>query len=605
MKKSYIKTATLLLLFFLLGLFFVYRYYEKVQQEEHILEKMLLQKEIDTLTTILDKAIKAKQKATNAIALSLVFDSKIPQKILKRDIPANYTDKLIENLRSYTLYKNIWIQLYNKDAEVLFRSWVDDTIMIESSHKDALKYLNKAPLVSFFDVGSYDLTINSAVALYNEDREFIGAVEVMSHFNSISKKMQKYGVDSLVIVDKIYKSKIKHPFTNLFLGDYYIANLDAKQRWIEYLLHHDITKILEYSSTILDSYLFISIPLKNIEGGTIAHYVMIKDIAAIQNQTKQTLLDTYTTVLLLFMFATIFSIAGFAYYIKNVQKNYYKSIIDNSPNIVIISDGKQTIEVNKTFLRYFGFKSIDEYMKKASKSCLNDYFINEEGYLQTKMDGKHWFEYVLEHANKSHKAKMKIGKKIYYFLISVAKVESSQELYNVIMSDITKEEEYRLELERSSVTDFLTGIKNRKYFALKLQEEIAIAQRYGRPFSLILLDIDHFKQVNDKYGHDIGDEVLKEYANLIEKNLRELDILCRTGGEEFAIILPETTLKDAVQVAKKLNRVVREHKKIVPITISLGVVEYQKGESQEDIYKRADTALYKAKNSGRDRVVIG
>ena len=100
--------------------------------------------------------------------------------------------------------------------------------------------------------------------------------------------------------------------------------------------------------------------------------------------------------------------------------------------------------------------------------------------------------------------------------------------------------------------------------------------------------------------------MLVEFASLIRKHIRDSDYFCRIGGEEFAVILPETTLNDAVRVAKKINKIVRENPNAtVPITVSLGVVEYIKGESEADIYKRADNALYKAKTSGRDRVVIG
>ncbi len=122
---------------------------------------------------------------------------------------------------------------------------------------------------------------------------------------------------------------------------------------------------------------------------------------------------------------------------------------------------------------------------------------------------------------------------------------------------------------------------------------------------LNFIDIDHFKRINDKYGHDVSDKVLVEYSKLIQEHIREPDILCRAGGEEFVVILPETTLNDAVRVARKINKIVKQHKKVVEITVSLGVVEYIKGESEKDIYKRADNALYRAKANGRDKVVIG
>ncbi len=294
----------------------------------------------------------------------------------------------------------------------------------------------------------------------------------------------------------------------------------------------------------------------------------------------------------------------YEYFYNEHLKRFYKSVIDSSPTIIIISDGTKIIDVNKAFLEYFGFDSLQTF-QKSNAVCLDDYFTQAKGYLQVVDNGIHWFEYVLNHPQKQHIARLKIGEKVYYFLVTVAKIQTKEGLYSVVLSDITKEEEYKIKLRHSSVSDFLTGVYNRRYFNDKLKEMISLAERYNRTFSLVMLDIDHFKKINDKYGHDFGDKVLREFVGVIRKNIRDIDVFCRTGGEEFTIILPETALKDAVRVAKKLNEIVRNHKGIVSYTISLGVVEYIKGESDQDIYRRADTAMYRAKTSGRDRVVIG
>jgi diguanylate cyclase (GGDEF)-like protein len=114
-----------------------------------------------------------------------------------------------------------------------------------------------------------------------------------------------------------------------------------------------------------------------------------------------------------------------------------------------------------------------------------------------------------------------------------------------------------------------------------------------------------FKAVNDKYGHDVGDNVLKEYTKIISSLLRSSDIFCRIGGEEFVIILPHTNIENAKSIAQKLRITVESSKVIIPITISFGVVEYKKGENLDSIFKRVDNALYKAKKSGRNRVEVG
>ena len=119
-----------------------------------------------------------------------------------------------------------------------------------------------------------------------------------------------------------------------------------------------------------------------------------------------------------------------------------------------------------------------------------------------------------------------------------------------------------------------------------------------------MFDIDHFKEVNDKYGHDVGDEILILYSKLISSLIRKEDKLCRVGGEEFIIILPYLRLENATTLAEKLRKTVEQSKEIVPITISFGVAQYIQGETKEQLYKRLDDALYTAKEEGRNRVVV-
>ena len=138
-----------------------------------------------------------------------------------------------------------------------------------------------------------------------------------------------------------------------------------------------------------------------------------------------------------------------------------------------------------------------------------------------------------------------------------------------------------------------------------MKDETNHAKRYKHPLSVVMFDIDFFKQVNDKYGHSVGDEVLIEYTKLINSLLREGDVFSRIGGEEFMIILPYATRDDAQKISEKFRLAVESFKKIVPITMSFGVVEYVKGEDIEHVFQRVDGALYKAKHSGRNRVVIG
>ncbi len=165
---------------------------------------------------------------------------------------------------------------------------------------------------------------------------------------------------------------------------------------------------------------------------------------------------------------------------------------------------------------------------------------------------------------------------------------------------------YRLqeELKRMAITDDLTGVFNRRKLEEVMNLEMDRANRTGQDLSVLMVDIDHFKAVNDTHGHQAGDDVLIEITKLSKNSLRESDYVIRYGGEEFLVCMPETSLEEAAQIAERLRRVVAEHTfdTVGHITISIGVSGYDKGESQETFIKRADQKLYDAKQSGRNRV---
>ena len=153
--------------------------------------------------------------------------------------------------------------------------------------------------------------------------------------------------------------------------------------------------------------------------------------------------------------------------------------------------------------------------------------------------------------------------------------------------------------------DSLTNIFNRRIIDEFISKETIKSKRYNNSLALIMIDIDHFKEVNDKYGHQVGDEVILSLVDIISKNIRESDIFGRWGGEEFIILLPETNLNQATIVAQNIRKKVQEYRfdKVGQKTISLGVSEFNSNDDSTVFIKRVDDALYKAKATGRNRVV--
>ncbi|WP_231701710.1 GGDEF domain-containing protein [Halopseudomonas salegens] len=163
-----------------------------------------------------------------------------------------------------------------------------------------------------------------------------------------------------------------------------------------------------------------------------------------------------------------------------------------------------------------------------------------------------------------------------------------------------------LRLEKLATEDALTGIANRRSFDEKLMELWHAFQRTQRPFSCLILDIDHFKQVNDVHGHALGDQVLRELAGVLHDQVRVTDVLARYGGEEFALLLPETLAQpDALAVAEKIRETVENSRFVADlrITVSIGLSQVRaEDEALDKLFERADEALYRAKHQGRNRV---
>ncbi len=160
---------------------------------------------------------------------------------------------------------------------------------------------------------------------------------------------------------------------------------------------------------------------------------------------------------------------------------------------------------------------------------------------------------------------------------------------------------------RMAVTDGLTNLANRKQLDTILAEEIPRARRYARPLSVLMLDVDHFKSINDTYGHLAGDCVLSSLASILQKRVRPNDKLGRYGGEEFCAILPETSLPNALKIAEELRSLVSAHAfvaedKEIRVTISVGAASLTDGMESTDLYRQADEMLYAAKRAGRNRV---
>ncbi|SFJ99105.1 PAS domain S-box-containing protein/diguanylate cyclase (GGDEF) domain-containing protein [Desulfomicrobium apsheronum] len=160
-------------------------------------------------------------------------------------------------------------------------------------------------------------------------------------------------------------------------------------------------------------------------------------------------------------------------------------------------------------------------------------------------------------------------------------------------------------LKQLSLTDELTGLGNRRFFKGRIREALSLSMRHGHPLSLMMADLDHFKFVNDVFGHNAGDLVLQGFAKILRTICRKEDTPCRSGGEEFMIILPMTSVQEAEMLGSRICHAMRENDFLgngAPVTVSIGVTQYERNESYQTFLERVDQSLYRAKKQGRDRV---
>ena len=284
------------------------------------------------------------------------------------------------------------------------------------------------------------------------------------------------------------------------------------------------------------------------------------------------------------------------------QKLIYE-IIQLQDNIIFILDkDRKIIFSNQKFLDVFSVKSIDDFNAKNLK--IRDFFVQCNGCFYPS-ENEDWLESIKNIQDKTKKVVSILDKQgePRFFLVSVKHIKDTT-LTIVTLTEVTSLTLEKRVFEHKAYTDRLTNIHNRAYFDMEVDKEIARSKRENTPLSMIILDIDKFKEMNDNYGHLVGDEILKELAKIIKQRKRETDTFARWGGEEFVVILPNTTLKDSKKVAEYLRAMIEKHtfKDGLHITCSFGVAQLSENDTKESLLNRADDALYRAKENGRNRV---
>lgn len=303
------------------------------------------------------------------------------------------------------------------------------------------------------------------------------------------------------------------------------------------------------------------------------------------------------------------------------SESLYKSILSASPDaIVVINDEGKIVMASASAKKIFGIENQYIIGKKVAE------FISEEDYEKLISNIKRLLmgeklganEYEALHSDgyvfavEINSEVVEGGAKNDIKILSVIRDITDKRVSDEVIRK--KEEKYRrlvkeLEeknniLNKIATNDKLTGIKNRYYFDKRIIEEISVSDRYSTALSLLVFDLDNFKDVNDSFGHDIGDKVLITISDKIQRLMRKSDTFARWGGEEFVILMTHTSLEGGLIAAEKIRKEAENiyHMGVGKVTISIGIAERQKNETLDSWFKRADRALYRAKKEGRNRI---
>ncbi|QOG12396.1 ATP-binding protein [Arcobacter sp. FWKO B] len=549
MNKKTIYATTLIVLIIILtyGYSDIKKRFEIIEHEKYTIVS-------DSLAQRVQNLISDKQSSTLAIALTLSQNSELVNSLKKHTFDTISLDKIATDLKKMTDYKNVWIQILDTTGTSLYRSWIDKKgDNVYNIRADVREVIKTKQLNNTISVGIFTMTFKSMVPIFDGEH-FIGIVEIITHFNSIAKRLELDDIQSVVLVDKKFKSQLTHSITNTFINDYYVALFEINPKYTRLLLENNLERIINLQEyEILDNYLVKTLHIKGIDNELLGYYILFKDIDTIE----KTDIKSFKLLLVMFIIVLILSFTIFIFLLRNYEKSKIitsnlelqnklntqlneqlllisdektlnRNILDAQSNLVILSDGEALIDANKaTFDIIIKKESIDGFLK--ARKCICDYFIDigEKEYLYRKyIDNKNWLEYIFQNQDTQFKAVIEYDNILHHFKIRVKPfVYHEKDIFIVTLDDITHEieiaEALKIEIEEGRKKDLLLQQQSR---LAALGEMIGnIAHQWRQPLSAITSSISGLK-VKQEFGLLEADDIEQTSADI----LRSANFLSKT-----------------------------------------------------------------------------
>jgi len=472
-------------------------------------EKELLNEKYNTLAIDIKKHTKTlisnKKDATMALTIALSKDYRIINAFEKNDFLKLDFLKLSQELKSNTNYQNVWIHIIDKNGLSKYKSWTSDNneeyFNKKSYFLDILKYKKSRKSILS---GTYGFCFTSTVPIF-KDGKFLGLIEIITRFNSISKSLKSQNINTVVLANENAKEIITKPFTNTFIGDYYVAIKDVSSQIIDKLTNEGIKSFLGISEYKLDNEYFItSMDLEDKSG----YIIFLKKLSDIDVSTIHDFKKQAFILLFVLVFVLIFIITTYSYQVntnninrmnkklnKNLdklrfQKNKTQQLLDSQSNIIIITDGEIIVDANQQLLNFFtDCETLDIFKEKYVCICTAfvDYNEKENYLIEKDYDGNNWAEYIMANPNTSFKAAIyDMEKKLHHFSLKVSQ-HDEKSLIIVTLTDISYDMEIQEKLKYFNINlEKLVSEKTTELKVLnesleqKIKDEIKISKEKDR-----------------------------------------------------------------------------------------------------------------------------
>jgi len=475
--------------------------------------------------------IEKKNESMIPVGLALAQSSQIKDALIQNNPELLKLEEFSSLMRINSRYKNVWFQVIDREGNSFYRNWISkrgDNLL--KARIDVAKMVEEPKIMSSISTGKFDMTHKAMIPIFN-NTEFIGIIEILTHFNSIAQELLESNIDAVFIVDKKYKKQLTNAFTKLFINDYYIANYNAKTELLKQIEKNGVEKYINLGEAFLydeeENQLITTLRLPDINGDIMSYVILSKHTDKQSNILETAQVHRENTIYIVFLLIII-SILGYLIvnmkYSSRLRANYnalkaekekISTIINTQPAIIIITDGRYIQDVNLKFFQFFNqYNSLEAFKKEHD--CICDCFdtnINDAEYINQK-DG--WVEKVL--ANETNTLKVAILKDnaLHHFLVKGAQrtLSNGETLTIISFFDITeqikKDQLILRQSKNAAMGEMIDAI------AHQWKNPLVVITGYAE---LISMDTDSEK-MNPEEIREFSNKIL-EQSNLLHETLQE------------------------------------------------------------------------------------